>query len=45
MIPEKGKTYEIDYWFQCEQGSEEEETFYKGKAVYTGETEKDYEGN
>lgn len=36
MIPEKGKTYQIDYWFQTDN-PELQETFYKGLAVFTGD--------
>lgn len=38
MIPEKGKTYKIDYWFQTIE-PEDKELFYKGLATFTGETD------
>lgn len=40
MIPEKGKTYKIDYWFYTDD-LEERETFYKGLGTFTGNTEEE----
>ena len=39
MIPEKGKTYLINYYSGDSQISPDE--FYKGPAIYTGEKEDD----
>jgi len=37
MIPEKGKTYRIDYWFQTNDVTEQE-LLYRGFGKHTGET-------
>jgi len=38
MIPEIGKIYKIDYWFQTDN-PEDKDLFYNGIGTYLGETE------
>jgi hypothetical protein len=43
MIPFKGKTYRIDFWFQI-NNPEDESSFYKGLGTFTGETDVSEDG-